>query len=60
MPLRYKRRLIEHMKHDDYTPRRVADVASDLGIEGAEVDEFAAAVAELTEQGPGTASFRRC
>ncbi len=51
MPLRYKRRLIEHMKHDDYTPRRVVDVASDLGIEGAEVEEFAAAVAELTEQG---------
>jgi ribonuclease R len=51
MPLRYKRRLIEHMKHDDYSPRRVVDVASDLGIEGAEVEEFAAAVAELTEQG---------
>lgn len=51
MPLRYKRRLIEHMKHDDYSPRRVADVASDLGIEGPEVEEFAAAVAELTEQG---------
>src|SRR5262245_38663878 len=51
MPLRYKRRLLQHLKHDDYTPRRIADVASDLSIEPAELAEFDAAVRQLAEEG---------
>lgn len=50
MPLRYKRRLLDHLKHDDYTPRRIADVARDLNIPAEELTEFEGAVNELARQ----------
>jgi ribonuclease R len=49
MVLRYKRRLLDHMQHRSYTPRRVEDLARDLGFENE--PEFGEAVDELAEQG---------
>src|SRR6185295_4628338 len=49
MPLRYKRRLISHLQHDDYAPRRMQDVATDLGIEPVEFPEFEEALKSLAD-----------
>jgi ribonuclease R len=50
MPLRYTRRLLEHLKHDDYTPRRVPELAQDLSIPEDEIGEFTSAVEALSRQ----------
>ncbi|MCC6677609.1 MAG: VacB/RNase II family 3'-5' exoribonuclease [Phycisphaerales bacterium] len=50
MSLRYKRRLLEHLRHEGYTPRRLADLAEDLGIEESEREEFQQAVEALAAQ----------
>jgi hypothetical protein len=49
MPLRYKRRLLEHLKHRNYTPSTLQTLTADLGIED-EVD-FADAVQLLAGEG---------
>lgn len=48
---RYKRRILDHLRHDTYTPRRIADVADDLGIPGEERDEFVAVVQQMASEG---------
>ncbi|MGD9789729.1 MAG: ribonuclease R family protein [Phycisphaerales bacterium] len=50
MSLRYTRRLLEHLKHDDYTPRKVLEVARDLAIPSEELPEFEEAVQALARQ----------
>ena len=50
MSLRYTRRLLEHLKHDDYTPRKVQEVARDLAIPSEELPEFEEAVQALARQ----------
>lgn len=47
MPSRYTRRILDHLKHDDYTPQRAVDVADSLGITDEETETFAQAVASL-------------
>jgi ribonuclease R len=49
MPLKYKRRLLDHLQHRSYTPRNMQDLARDLGIED-EV-EFGVALDQLAEEG---------
>ncbi|MCA9297945.1 MAG: RNB domain-containing ribonuclease, partial [Phycisphaerales bacterium] len=49
MPLRYKARLIQHMRHEDYTPSTVASLAEVLRID--DLDDFAAAIDELKSRG---------
>jgi ribonuclease R len=49
MALKYRRRLLDHLRHESYTPRKLDDLARDLQIEdGAEFEE---AVDELAEEG---------
>ncbi|MGH7242183.1 MAG: ribonuclease R family protein [Phycisphaerales bacterium] len=50
MSLRYRKRLLEHLKHDDYTARSVSQLRDDLGV--AEVDraEFDEAIDELKNE----------
>jgi ribonuclease R len=47
--LRYRSRLLNHLQHDSYTPRKLEDLARDLGID--DVDDFRNAIAELKEEG---------
>ncbi|MCC6660701.1 MAG: VacB/RNase II family 3'-5' exoribonuclease [Phycisphaerales bacterium] len=49
MPLRYRQRLLAHLGHKTYTPRPVAALASDLGVEDAA--DFAGAVGQLADEG---------
>lgn len=50
MSLRYERRLITHLKHDDYVPKRVGELAIELGVPEEESAEFAEAVESLAER----------
>ncbi len=50
MPLKYARRLLEHLKHDDYAPRKVPDVARDLNVPDEEFGDFEQAVRAMTSQ----------
>jgi ribonuclease R len=49
MVLRYKRRLLDHMQHRSYTPRKVDELARDLGIE--DEAEFGQVLEEMADQG---------
>jgi ribonuclease R len=49
MVLRYKRRLLDHMQHRSFTPRKLDELARDLGIE--DEAEFGEVVSELADQG---------
>lgn len=49
MSLKYTRRLLDHLRHDDYTPRRVGDLAHDLNIPEDEIEAFGLAVQELAD-----------
>ncbi|TVQ63898.1 MAG: ribonuclease R [Phycisphaerales bacterium] len=51
MPLRFKRRVLEHLGHDTYTPRHIRELAADLGVPDADLDDFADAVEQLAEAG---------
>jgi ribonuclease R len=48
---RYQRRVLDHVKHEDYTPRRVGDLASDLGVPTEDLEAFSLAVQELADEG---------
>ena len=50
MSLRYRKRLLDHLAHEDYFPRRVGDVAIDLNIPDEERDEFETAVNLLADE----------
>ena len=47
MSLKYERRLLEHLKHERYTPANVQTVAQDLGVAEEESGAFAAAIDDL-------------
>jgi ribonuclease R len=49
--LKYKRRLLDHLAHDSYTPARTGDVARDLNIPAEQLDDFSAAVKALAGEG---------
>jgi ribonuclease R len=51
MSLRFKRRLLHHLRHDDYTPKKVSDLAEELGIAEAERQEFQAAIDQFKAEG---------
>ncbi len=49
MALKYRRRLLDHLSHESYSPRRAADLAKDLAIE--DQAEFEGALDQLAEEG---------
>lgn len=49
MALRYEKRLLAHLVHEDYTPRHIPKLASELRIE--DVSEFSRAVHDMAERG---------
>ena len=49
MPLKYEKRLIAHLSHDNYEPVRVHELGKELRVEDAA--DFATAVDKLAEQG---------
>jgi len=51
LSLRYTRRVLDHLRHDDYTPRRIGDLARDFNIGSDELDAFTGAVRSLAESG---------
>lgn len=48
---RYQRRVLDHLKHETYTPRRLPELVDDLGIPAPERPEFVKAVKALEESG---------
>lgn len=42
---------MDHLKHADYTPRRIGDLAHDLGIPHEDLEAFSLAVRELADDG---------
>jgi ribonuclease R len=51
MPLRFKSRLLTHLKHESYTPTRLGDLAKDLNISSDDFADFSAAVQTFANQG---------
>ncbi|MFN9993503.1 MAG: hypothetical protein ACK54H_09165, partial [Phycisphaerales bacterium] len=50
MTSKYARRLLDHLKHDEYVPARIGELARDLNIPENEKSDFETAVRELSEQ----------
>lgn len=48
---RYQRRILDHLKHDTYTPRRLPELAADLAVPKEETDAFVKAAKALEEAG---------
>src|SRR5690606_20037072 len=51
MPLRYRQRLLDHLKHETYEPATVSKLAEDLGVGEGELGLFRQTVEELAEAG---------
>lgn len=51
MPLRYKKRLLAHLRHEGYIPARLGDLAKDLNIPSDELESFTAAVQVFQREG---------
>lgn len=51
MPLRFKSRLLTHLKHESYIPARLGDVARDLNISSDDLPAFTEAISIFQEQG---------
>ncbi|TVQ33125.1 MAG: VacB/RNase II family 3'-5' exoribonuclease [Phycisphaeraceae bacterium] len=51
MPERFKARILQHLSHEKYTPSLTAQLAEDLGVDEADMDEFQTAVAQLADAG---------
>jgi ribonuclease R len=47
--LRYRSRLLAHLQHDSYSPRKIDDLAQELGID--DVEDFRSAMREMEEEG---------
>ncbi|HMN40206.1 MAG TPA: VacB/RNase II family 3'-5' exoribonuclease [Phycisphaerales bacterium] len=47
MSLKYERRLLEHLKHERYSPGAVEALAADLGVSGDDMPEFQQAIDDL-------------
>jgi ribonuclease R len=50
MSLRFRKRLLEHLKHEDYTPRSISHLKEDLGVDEQDSAEFDAAVKTLADE----------
>ncbi|MDX2017260.1 MAG: VacB/RNase II family 3'-5' exoribonuclease [Planctomycetota bacterium] len=50
MSLRFTKRILEHLRHEGYTPRRLDQIAIDLGIEDELRDEFDSAIDSLKDR----------
>lgn len=48
MSLRFHRRILDHVRHEDFTPRRAGDLAVDLNVPAADMEEFQATIREMT------------
>lgn len=48
---RFQRRILDHLQHETYTPRRTPELADDLGIPNEQRPVFVAALRELEEAG---------
>jgi len=51
MPLRYRRRILDHLQQDQYHPATVRQIARDLRVDPAEHELFEQAVKDLVESG---------
>jgi ribonuclease R len=51
MPLRFTRRILDHLKHDNYEPGPVERLAQDFGLSEADMPEFREAVKLLADRG---------
>lgn len=51
MAYKYKRRLLDHLSHDDYTPRRLSDLMDDLRIHADDRPEFEEEFKQLVDEG---------
>jgi ribonuclease R len=51
MSSRLQRRILDHVSHDAYTPRRTADIADDLGIQGDDREELAQVIKDMAGRG---------
>lgn len=51
MSLKYERRLIEHLKHERYTPSTVPELMADLGVPEEDRAAFDAAIEDLVSTG---------
>ncbi len=51
MPLRYTRRLMDHLRHETYIPGPADRLAEELGVEAAERSVFQEAVQQLAAEG---------
>jgi ribonuclease R len=49
MALKYRRRLLDHLSHETYAPRRLDEIARDLGLD--HDPDFPAAVESLADEG---------
>ena len=50
MSLRFTKRILAHLRHDDYTPRRINEIAQDFGVGEEDLAELQSAVDELTRE----------
>ena len=51
MPLKYKKRLLAHLSHENYKPSDIERLAEDLGVTADEFEDFSEAVQGLAEDG---------
>ncbi len=51
MSLKFKSRLLSHLKHESYIPARLGDVAHDLNITSEDLPEFTQSVAQYQREG---------
>ena len=51
MPEIYKERIIKHLKHSDYTPQKLAQLARTLGVSSEDYPQFKLAFEELRRAG---------
>ncbi|GJQ30550.1 MAG: ribonuclease R [Phycisphaerae bacterium] len=48
---RFQRRILDHLRHETYTPRRTPELADDLGIPNDQKSAFVAALRALEDEG---------
>lgn len=51
MPLRFTRRILSHLKHDNYEPGTIDRMAQELGVQPDEMEPFKKAVESLAKDG---------
>lgn len=51
MSVRHSRRVLDHLRHDDYIPQRINELARDLGVPEEEREAFSLVVREMADEG---------